>query len=110
MACRRRAQVRAAPGLQSDAVREVAERALYDFINPLTGGPSGQGWPYDHDLTLGDVYAVLAGLPGLETVLAVHFFNVDLRHPTDVVQVDQRVPLTPGALFLSFQHRVEVVQ
>jgi hypothetical protein len=104
------ARVRAAAGLRPETVREVAERALYEFINPLTGGPSGQGWPYDHDLTMGDVYAVLAGLPGLSSVLEVHFFTVDLRSPSDAQRVDQRIPLTSGALFLSYQHRVVVDQ
>lgn len=104
------AEVRAAPGVRPETVRERAEQALYEYINPLTGGPGGQGWPFDVDLRLGDVYGVLHGAFGVQGVEAVHFFTADLRRREALDQVDQRVRLAPGALFMSFQHRVVVIQ
>ena len=101
-------RVRAAAGVREESVREVAERALYEFVNPLTGGSSGQGWPFDAELTMGDVYAVLAGLPGLLSVMEVHFFLVDPDDPGSARRVDQRVDLPADALFLSAGHRVVV--
>jgi predicted phage baseplate assembly protein len=104
------AEVRAGPGLRPETVRERAEQALYAFLNPLTGGPGGQGWPFGTDLRLGDVYGVLHDAFGVRGVEAVHFFPADLRRQEVLDQVDQRVRLLPDALFMSFQHRVVVQQ
>ena len=104
------AEVRASPGVRAETVRERAERALYEYLNPLTGGPSGQGWPFDTDLRLGDVYGVLHGSFGVQGVEAVHFFSADLRKKRTLDQVDQRLRLLPEALFMSYEHRVVVQQ
>jgi predicted phage baseplate assembly protein len=104
------AEVRAGPGVRTETVRERAERALYEYLNPLTGGPSGQGWPFDTDLRLGDVYGVLHGSFGVQGVEAVHFFSADLRRKRTLDQVEQRLRLLPEALFMSYEHRVVVQQ
>jgi predicted phage baseplate assembly protein len=104
------AEVRAASGVRPETVRERAERALHEYLNPLVGGPGGQGWPFGVDLRLGDVYGVLQGAFGVQGVEAVHFFPVDLRRRETQEQVDQRLRLLPEALFMSFQHRVVVQQ
>jgi len=104
------AEVRAGPGVRTETVRERAERALYEYLNPLTGGPSGQGWPFDTDLRLGDVYGVLHGSFGVLGVEAVHFFSADLRRQRTLDQVEQRLRLLPEALFMSYEHRVVVKQ
>jgi predicted phage baseplate assembly protein len=104
------AVVRAGPGVRSETVRERAEKSLYAYLNPLVGGPGGQGWPFGMDLQLGDVYGVLHGAFGVQGVEAVHFFPVDLRRRETLDQVDQRLRLMPEELFMSFQHRVVVRQ
>ncbi|MEV6596441.1 putative baseplate assembly protein [Actinoplanes sp. NPDC051346] len=104
------AEVRAGPGVRTETVRERAERALYEYLNPLTGGPGGQGWPFDIDLRLGDVYGVLHGSFGVQGVEAVHFFSADLRRRRTLDQVQQRLRLMPEALFMSYEHRVVVQQ
>ena len=101
-------EVRGAVGVRPETVRERAEQALYRFVNPLTGGPDGQGWPFDQDLTIYDVHGVLRSVAGVLDVKTVHFLTVDLRHPEQPEQVDQRVRLLPEALFLSYQHRIVV--
>jgi predicted phage baseplate assembly protein len=104
------AEVRAGPGVRAETVRERAERALYEYVNPLVGGPGGQGWPFGTDLRLGDVYGVLHGSFGVQGVEAVHFFSADLRRKRTLDQVEQRLRLMPEALFMSFEHRVVVQQ
>jgi predicted phage baseplate assembly protein len=104
------AEVRAGPGVRAETVRERAERALYTYVNPLTGGPGGTGWPFDTDLRLGDVYGVLHGSFGVQGVEAVHFFSVDLRPRKTLDRAEQRLRLMPEALFMSFEHRVVVQQ
>jgi predicted phage baseplate assembly protein len=104
------AEVRAGAGVRPETVRERAELALYEYLNPLVGGPGGEGWPFGVDLRLGDVYGVLHGAFGVQGVEAVHIFSADLRRQVTLDQVDQRVRLRPEALFMSFQHRVVVQQ
>jgi predicted phage baseplate assembly protein len=104
------AEVRAAPGVRPETVRERAEQALYAYINPLTGGPGGAGWPFGVDLRIGDVYSVLHAAYGVQGVEGVAFFPVDLRRRETFEQVDQRLRLLPEALFMSYQHRVVVRQ
>src|SRR2546423_1239968 len=58
------AEVHAAPTVRAEKVRTEAESALYRFINPITGGPDGRGWPFDLDLSLGDVLSALPAVPG----------------------------------------------
>jgi predicted phage baseplate assembly protein len=102
------ARVQAAPGVGSEVLRDLAQQRLFEFINPLTGGPSGQGWPFEHALTVGDIYAVLAGLPGLQSVREMHFLSVDLLHPEATERVDREILLRADALFMSYGHRVVV--
>ena len=104
------AEVRASGGVRPETVRERAEMALYEYLNPLVGGPGGNGWPFGVDLRLGDVYGVLHGAFGVQGVEAVHVFSADLRRKVTLDQVDQRARLRPEALFMSFQHRVVVQQ
>ncbi len=77
------AEVRAGPGVRPETVRERAEQALYAYLNPLVGGPGGQGWPFGIDLRLGDVYGVLHGAFGVQGVEAVHFFSGRPAPPGD---------------------------
>ncbi|MGI8768539.1 MAG: putative baseplate assembly protein, partial [Propionibacteriaceae bacterium] len=66
------AQVRAAVGMRVETVREGAVDALYDYINPLVGGPDGTGWPFGHPVDDGDIHVVLRGVPGVLTVARVY--------------------------------------
>jgi predicted phage baseplate assembly protein len=54
-------------------IQEDARRLLYRFIQPVTGGPERQGWPFGKSLTLGDVYPLLQSIPGVEYVESVRF-------------------------------------
>ncbi|MCZ7666795.1 MAG: hypothetical protein M5U34_06000 [Chloroflexi bacterium] len=52
---------------------EVLNR-LYKFLNPLTGGPEGKGWPFGRELFLSDVYQCLQGLPNVQFIRSVELF------------------------------------
>ncbi|MFQ5401118.1 MAG: putative baseplate assembly protein [Anaerolineae bacterium] len=69
-----RVQLRAAPGAdQAEVEAEVLAR-LYRFLNPLTGGPDGKGWPFGRDLFLSDVYQCLQGISNVQFVRNVELF------------------------------------
>ena len=104
------AEVHAAPTVRAEKVRTEAESALYRFINPITGGPDGQGWPFDLDLSIGDVFSVLRAVPGVQRAETVHIFLADLRGDLAPEEARQRIRLSSEALFMSVRHRVVVRQ
>ena len=73
MVARIRASARANPTrLGRDAVT-----ALYSYIDPLTGGPDGSGWPFGRPVHVGEVYSVLQRVHGVEYVEDARLFAAD---------------------------------
>ena len=98
----------ARPGGRARSVQDRAMRALYDFINPLTGGPDGPGWPFDADLNAAQVFQLLEAVEGVERVDEVLFFEYDLRNQERMGFGKELVKLAPDSLFLSTNHQVIV--
>ncbi|MDH6113647.1 putative phage baseplate assembly protein [Kitasatospora sp. MAP12-15] len=101
------ARVMARRGVPVGRVREQALDALYRYLNPLVGGPDGQGWPFGRPVQSGEAYAVLQRLPGVELVDHVQLFPAnpltgERGDPSD------RVDLDHNALVFSHQHQVRV--
>jgi len=53
------------PKADKDRVRRAVQEKLNRYINPLTGGPDGTGWPFRQPLTLSDIYAQLQAAQGV---------------------------------------------
>ncbi|MDC3332366.1 hypothetical protein OAV42_02590 [Ilumatobacter sp.] len=98
----------ARPGRPGAVVRERAMRILYDFINPLTGGAEGNGWPFDADLNSAQVFQILDAVEGVERVDEVLFFEYDLRNQQRMGFGKEMVKLGSDSLFLSTNHQVVV--
>lgn len=93
----------------ADLVRETALDALYAYLDPLTGGSDGRGWPFGRSLRAGEIFAALQRVPGVELVDEV------LLHPADPLtgrrgDATDRVDLGPSALVFPFDHRVRVIE
>jgi len=84
-----------------------ASQALYDYFNPISGGPDGDGWPFGRPVQSGEVFAVLQRLPGVELVEDVRLFAANPITRERGEQVD-RLDLPPNALAFSFGHQVRV--
>jgi predicted phage baseplate assembly protein len=102
------AELHAMAGIRRESIVENAVTALYEFINPVTGGLDRTGWPFGQALNDGDINALLRGVPGVATVGRVYFFLADLRSQQVNDQQLQRVALPPDALLMSFRHQVKV--
>lgn len=102
------ATLRGASSTGRDALRSHALTALYRYINPLTGGPDGRGWPFGRTLTIGEVFALLSEVDGVVGVEEVTLDLRDLRRGTRR-EGSQRIQLPPDALFASHQHQVRVL-
>ncbi|OIV36366.1 putative baseplate assembly protein [Mangrovactinospora gilvigrisea] len=102
------AVVHAFAGASGERVRTAAQAALHGYLDPLTGGPDGTGWPFGRPVHAGEVYAVLQRVPGVELVDEVQL------HPADPLtglrgEATDRVQLAAGALVFPFDHRVRVI-
>lgn len=100
--------VSAQPGRPESLVRDRCQRALYDYINPITGGPDRQGWSFESDLNSATVFQVLEAVEGVEKVDEVLFFEYDLRNHERMGFGKELVRLAPDSLFLSTNHQVVV--
>jgi predicted phage baseplate assembly protein len=98
----------ARPGRPPSVVEDRAMRALYDFINPLQGGPDGTGWAFDVDLNAAQIFQLLDAVEGVERVDEVLFFEYDLRNQERMGFGKDLVKLAPDSLFLSTNHQVIV--
>ncbi|MDA3642856.1 putative baseplate assembly protein [Saccharopolyspora indica] len=88
-------------------VRRDTLDALYGYLNPLRGGIDGTGWPFGRPVQLGEVYAVLQRVEGVELIDEVRLFPADPITGQRGAPVD-RVELAPHALVFSHQHQVLV--
>jgi predicted phage baseplate assembly protein len=68
---------RSHPDLIKDVQRQ-AEKELYTYLNPYTGGPRREGWPFGRDLYLSELYGLLQKIPSVEYVEAV---KVEISDP-----------------------------
>lgn len=102
------ALLRSLPGRPAGLVRQRAIDALNRFINPLTGGPDGSGWPFDTDLNAAQVAQLVESIDGVDRVEEILFFEYDLRTGVRHGAGRELVRLDAQSLFLSAQHQVVV--
>jgi predicted phage baseplate assembly protein len=101
------ARLRARPGGSAARLQEDALDALYSYLNPITGGPEGGGWPFGRPVHAGEVFAVLQRVRGIALVEDVRLFEADpmTRQRGGVVQ---RLELASHELVFSYMHQVRV--
>lgn len=90
-----------------ERVRRAIEDKLFEFINPLSGGIDGKGWPFGRDLLSSDVMAVLSTVPGVNFIRSVKLYpvtyeNRQFRRGAET----QEIPLPSHGLVVSFQHQI----
>jgi predicted phage baseplate assembly protein len=57
-----RVELRATTGANQDGVEAAILARLHTFLNPLTGGVDGTGWPFGRDVYISDIYQALQGV------------------------------------------------
>ncbi len=90
-----------------EQVQAAAVAALYRWLHPRDGGPDGAGWPFGRAVTLGDIHAALAAVPGADYVEEARLYPAD---PTTGARGEPvpAVDLGPDMLPFSFDHQVRV--
>jgi predicted phage baseplate assembly protein len=100
------ALVHAGPGRPVDLVRQRAVEAITRFVNPLTGGSDGNGWPFDADLNAAVITQLLESVDGLERVEEALLFQYDLRTGRRIGGARDVIRLDAQSLFLAAQPQV----
>jgi predicted phage baseplate assembly protein len=101
------ATVRPSAGANANRLKADAERALYEYFHPITGGPDGNGWPFGRPVTIGEIYSVLQRVPGAEVVDTVNLFGTNAE-TGESKEATQRLELKPNVLVFSVGHAVTV--
>jgi len=65
------ASVRARRGAARAAVVAAIRTALDAFLDPLTGGPAGRGWPFGRDVYRAEILQVIDQVEGVDHVLSL---------------------------------------
>lgn len=101
------AELKAAVNADRTELQAAAEAALYDYFDPLLGGPDGSGWPFGRLLHVGEIYSVLQPLAGMALVLNAWLFPAD-PVTGEREEAVERIELSDNALAFSFAHQVSV--
>jgi predicted phage baseplate assembly protein len=98
----------AGPARPPTLVRQRAIEALERYINPLTGGPEGNGWPFDVDLNAAVVTQLLESVEGVDRVEEALLFEYDLRTGRRLGAAKDVLRLDAHSLFMSAAPQVVV--
>lgn len=101
-------RLRVAPGADEAAVEAEVLRRLYRLLNPLTGGPDGDGWPFGRDLFVSDVYQSLQGIPDVQFVRGVEMYPARSSGQAEGEPVEEMEVVAHGVI-ASGEHTVEFV-
>jgi predicted phage baseplate assembly protein len=103
------AQVRSKKGFSHQNVAQEVEKRLYQYINPVSGGLDGQGWPFGRSLSVAEVYAAMQGITGVDYIEEVRLIPVTpgsgQRH-----EATTKISIPGNGLICSDKHEITVVQ
>ncbi|MEU0002523.1 putative baseplate assembly protein [Streptomyces microflavus] len=92
----------------ADRVRRDVEEALYQFLNPLPGGgPQGRGWPFGRPVQVGEIFALLQRVDGVDLVDDVRLFAAN-PVTGERGQETRRIDLATNSLVISYDHHIRV--
>ncbi|MDX2161435.1 MAG: putative baseplate assembly protein [bacterium] len=98
------------PVYDGDAVVRAVEAALYEFLNPLTGGVDKQGWPFGRDLFTADIMAILLPVPGVDYIRSVRLYPVSYQRGTftRAPEPANEISVVQHGVIASYNHDVRI--
>ena len=54
--------------ITGEAVQDIVAQRIFTYLDSLTGGPDGKGWPYGRTLTVYELFHLVEGVEGIEYV------------------------------------------
>lgn len=64
------------PKYLKETVKEKVNIELKKFLNPITGGIDGKGWPFGRHVYISEIYEIIDGVEGVDYVRGVELFKV----------------------------------
>jgi predicted phage baseplate assembly protein len=89
-------------------LRGEVEKRLYHFINPVTGGSNGEGWPFGRDVLAADLFTALQEIQGVDYVDDIKLFPVDIDTGKKG-EATSKIALSPEQVPCSHQCHVVIV-
>ncbi len=87
------------PSAQAEILHSL-QVALYRYLNPLTGGPDGTGWPFGRPVYPSDIMAILQQKAGIQYLGAILLFPIQKNGQTWERQTTPVPFIDPGPLGL----------
>jgi hypothetical protein len=63
------ASIQGVPGSDAGQLQARVAQTLNAFLDPLTGGPDGLGWPFGRDVYRSEILQVIGAVPGVDHVI-----------------------------------------
>jgi predicted phage baseplate assembly protein len=98
-------RLRTRPDADPERVEQAASNALHTYFNPLSGGPRGDGWPFGRPVQVGEVYAVLGRVPGVDFVEEAVLFRANPLSK-ELAPAGERIDLETTHLVFSVEHDI----
>ena len=98
-----RAEVQPCEGVDRNKLRTAIIAALDQFMDPLEGGPNGEGWPFGRDVYRSEILQVIDDVPGVDYVVRLTLFSNPGGTVSGNLSVGPLYLVTPG------KHDIEVV-
>ncbi len=95
--------------IEATALQEAALEALFRFLNPLTGGRRGAGWPFARALYQSELSAVLQQVDGVEFVERIGIRLAETAESTTGATAPERITIAPDAVIASARHVIKVL-
>ncbi len=100
-----RAKVQSLPGTAKPLLAKMVADVLKAFLDPLSGGPDGTGWPFGRDVYRVEILQVIDRVPGVDYVASLAL----LADGCECTPQCGNVCLAPTWLVSSGQHEIEVL-
>jgi len=100
-----------APGVDQPPIRQAVQESLQQFLDPLTGGREGTGWPLGRKLTKYDIERRLNSIPivqdKVQKIETIELRTVDPDQSTSP-QLFEEITLADNASIASAEHEVKL--
>ena len=87
-------------------VKKRVEKALEDFLDPLTGGPGKNGWPFGRPVFPSEIYHLIDKVEGVDYASAV---SIEAEGEFTKEEEEGIIKINPTALVYSGQHQIDMI-
>ncbi len=100
--------VRIRRGYQKQAADGI-EKRLYQYVNPICGGPEGTGWPFGRGLNPSEIQSCLQNIQNIDYIEEVKIYPVDPA-TGEKQEAVSRITIPYDGLLCSYEHEVIIVE